>query len=75
MCEGLVLPLPEDLWEGHGGDPTLQTYGVTLGNAGVLQLLHEGWGLVHLFGCRNIKSSMLMRFHDNIMKYLSICTM
>ena len=38
----------ETLTERH---TALQAHGVTLGNARVLQLVNEGGGLVHLFGC------------------------
>lgn len=51
LSQALVLPFPEDLWVGNPGDATLQAHGVTLGHAGVLQLLHEHRHLVHLFGC------------------------
>lgn len=52
LSQALVLPFPEDLRVGNPGDATLQAHGVTLGHAGVLQLLHEHRHLVHLFGCR-----------------------
>lgn len=51
LSQALVLPFPEDLRVGNPGDAALQAHGVTLGHAGVLQLLHEHRHLVHLFGC------------------------
>lgn len=51
LSQGLVLPFPEDLWVGNPRDATLQSHRMTLGHAGVLQLLDEHRHLVHLFGC------------------------
>lgn len=51
LRQGLVLSFPEDLWVGNPGDATLQPHRMTLGHAGVLQLLHERGHLVHLLGC------------------------
>lgn len=51
VSEGLILPLPEDLWVGDSCDTTLQSHRMTLRHACVLQLLHERRGLVHLFSC------------------------
>lgn len=50
VSEGLILPLPEDLRIRNACDAALQTHGMTLCDARVLQLLDERRGLVHLFG-------------------------
>lgn len=51
VSEGLILPLPEDLWVRDSCNATLQSDRMTLRHARVLQLLHERRGLVHLFSC------------------------
>lgn len=51
LRQGLVLSFPEDLWVGNPRDAALQPHRMTLGHAGVLQLLDERGHLVHLLGC------------------------
>jgi len=50
VSEGLVLFLPEDLWEWDSRHTTLKTHRVTLSDTCVLEFLNETWGFMHLFG-------------------------